>query len=103
MGTKFCGRDTLYLLLSYLDEKDVLDVDWILQELSSTKIIRHTQFKDRAPSNYSLSSGRQHPHRARKGCYTVAKSFTDEGPAQNLTSFCKKIVSPLGLQSAMFV
>jgi Uncharacterised nucleotidyltransferase len=94
----------LYLLLSYLDEKDVLDVDWILQELFvrqrsfgilNLKIAHHLITRYLVAGNIPIAQG--------KVAILWQNLLLDEGPAQNLASFCKKMVSPLGLQSARFV
>jgi hypothetical protein len=94
----------LYLLLSYLDENDVLDVDWILQELFvhqrsfgilNLKISHHLITRYLVAGNIPIAQG--------KVAILWQNLLLDQGPAHNLASFCKKIVSPLGLRSAMFV
>ena len=44
----------------------------------------------------------KNPNCARKGCYTVAKSFTGSRTGAE-SRVCKKIVNTLGLQSSLFV
>ena len=93
----------LYLLLSYLDENDILDVDWIVHELFirqrsfgilNLKIAHHLITRYLVAGKIPIAQG--------KIAILWENLLLDQGPAHNLASFCKKI-SPLGLRSAMFV